>query len=103
MWVRKFPPAQTASAGAKPAPKTTPSTKASKTETRSAWIVPRTPAGRSDLHGYWTNLSFTPMERPAKYQGREFLTDKEMEEVYKAGLQGTYEGTPAAGIEGVAE
>ena len=98
-----FLAAQTVSAGAKPAPKTTPSTKASKTETRSAWIVPRTPAGRPDLHGYWTNLSFTPMERPAKYQGREFLTDKEMEEVYKAGLQVTYEGTPAEGIEGFGE
>ena len=103
MLVPEFLAAQTASAGAKPAPKTTPSTKASKTETRSAWIVPRTPAGRPDLHGYWTNLSFTPMERPAKYQGREFLTDKEMEEVYKAGLQVTYEGTPAEGIEGFGE
>jgi hypothetical protein len=101
--VPEFLAAQTVSAGAKPAPKTTPSTKASKTETRSAWTVPRTPDGRPDLHGYWTNLSFTPMERPAKYQGREFLTGKEMEEVYKAGLQVTYEGTPAEGIEGFGE
>jgi hypothetical protein len=102
--VPKFLAAQAVSPGAKPAPKTTPSTNgAAKTQTRSAGTFPRTPDGRPDLHGYWTNLSFTPLERPAKYQGREFLTDKEMEEVYKAGLQVTYEGTPAEGIEGFGE
>ena len=74
-----------------------------KTQAQSAWSVPRTPDGRPDLHGYWTNLSFTPMERPAKFQGREFLTDKEMKDVYAAGLQVTFEGTPAEGIEGFGE
>jgi hypothetical protein len=65
--------------------------------------MPRLPDGRPDLHGYWTSLSFTPMERPAKYQGREFLTEKEMQEVYKAGLQVTYEGESVEGIEGFGE
>jgi hypothetical protein len=77
---------------------------AAKLDTKAAaWTVPRLPDGRPDLHGYWTNLSFTPMERPAKYQGREFLTEKEMQEVYKAGLQVTYEGQSVEGIEGFGE
>jgi hypothetical protein len=40
------------------------------------WTLPRTPDGQPDLQGYWTSLSFTPMERPAKYAKREFLTDE---------------------------
>src|SRR5581483_2255057 len=54
-------------------------TAAAETQTAAeakAWTVPRTPDGQPDLQGYWTSLSFTPMERPAKYGGREFLTDK---------------------------
>src|ERR1700722_12589092 len=39
-----------------------------------AWVMPRTPDGHPDLHGYYNFLSFTPMERPAKYGNREFLT-----------------------------
>ena len=57
------------------------------------WSAPRTPDGRPDLQGYWTSLSFTPMERPAQYGNREFLTDEEAAEVYKAGVQHTYEFT----------
>ncbi len=59
------------------------------------WTVPRTPDGQPDLQGYWTSLSFTSMERPAKYGGREFLTDKEMAEVFKSGVQHSYEFTYA--------
>ena len=98
----RFLAGQSGSPSAKRVPQASPSTKPpSKNETRTA--VPRTPDGRPDLHGYWTNLSFTPLERPAKYQGREFLTDKEMQEVYKAGLQVTYEGASVEGIEGFGE
>ncbi len=63
------------------------------------WTVPRTPDGQLDLQGYWTSLSFTSMERPAKYGGREFLTDKEMAEVFKSGVQHSYEFTYANGAE----
>src|SRR5438309_422143 len=55
--------------------------------------MPRTPDGQPDLHGYWTSESFTPLERPAKYAGREFLTDQEAEAVQKAGLQRGYDRT----------
>ena len=39
--------------------------------------VPRTPDGRPDLQGFWTNATFTPLERPAELAGKEFLTDAE--------------------------
>ncbi len=40
----------------------------------------RTPWGDPDLQGSWSNGTMTPLERPAKYAGREFMTAKEMEE-----------------------
>ena len=58
-----------------------------------AGTLPRTPDGQPDLQGYWTSLSFTPMERPAKYGGREFLTDEEQAQIYKEGVQHSYEFT----------
>ena len=30
-----------------------------------AWVVPRTPDGRPDLQGNWSNATMTPLERPA--------------------------------------
>jgi hypothetical protein len=71
---------------------------AAKTDTKAAantkaWTLPRTLDGQPDLQGYWTSLSFTPMERPAKYRGREFLTDEEVAQVYKEGVQHSYEFT----------
>jgi len=29
-----------------------------------AWTVPRTPGGHPDFQGYWTNSTYTPLERP---------------------------------------
>ena len=75
-----------------------PSAAAAKTVAKS-WTAPRTPDGQPDLQGYWTSLSFTPMERPAKYGTREFLTDAEAEELYKAGVQHSYEFTFANSAE----
>src|SRR3984893_12387253 len=61
--------------------------------TSKTWTLPRTPDGQPDLQGYWTSLSFTPMERPAKYGNREFLTDDEAAEIHKEGIQHSYEFT----------
>jgi hypothetical protein len=55
------------------------------------WVMPRMADGHPDFSGYWNNLTFTAMERPAKYGNREFLTDKEKEEVFKSGVRGSYD------------
>lgn len=41
------------------------------------WIVPRTPDGKPDLQGVWTNATLTPLERPAAFAGKATLTDAE--------------------------
>jgi hypothetical protein len=48
-----------------------------------AWNVPRTPDGKPDFQGYWSNATVTPLERP---QGaKEFLTPEEMAAAEKRG------------------
>jgi hypothetical protein len=42
-----------------------------------SWTLPRTPDGQPDLQGVWDTRSATPLERPAEYAGREFLTEEE--------------------------
>jgi hypothetical protein len=60
---------------------------------KKVWVLPHTPDGQPDLQGYWTSLSFTPMERPAKYGNREFLTEEEAAQIHKEGIQHSYEFT----------
>jgi hypothetical protein len=36
---------------------------------------PRTPDGRPDMQGYWTNATYTPFERPAEFKDQEFFTE----------------------------
>ena len=48
------------------------------------WSQPRTPDGQPDLQGVWSNATLTPLERPAAFAGREFLTEKELEDKEKA-------------------
>jgi hypothetical protein len=45
--------------------------------TSRAWTVPRTPDGRPDLQGIWTNATLTPLERPRALANRAFLTEQE--------------------------
>jgi len=45
------------------------------------WTVPRTSDGKPDLQGFWTSQTYTPLERPARFAGREFLTDEEFAEL----------------------
>jgi hypothetical protein len=42
-----------------------------------SWTAPRTPDGQPGLQGYWTNATFTPLERPAELAGKEFFTAEE--------------------------
>jgi hypothetical protein len=40
-----------------------------------------TPDGQPDLQGNWVNNSATPLERPKEFEGRQFLTDAEVDEL----------------------
>ena len=45
--------------------------------TSKNWTVPRTPDGKPDLQGVWTNATLTPLERPAAMAGKATVTDAE--------------------------
>ena len=45
------------------------------------YAAPRTPDGRPDLQGKWTMATFTPLERPARFGDRAFLTEEEAAEL----------------------
>jgi len=46
---------------------------------KSVWTPPKTPWGDPDLQGIWSpGYYLTPLQRPNKYSGREFLTDEEV-------------------------
>lgn len=45
--------------------------------------APRTPWGEPDLQGIWNSKVMAPLERPAKFADREFLTDEEVAAIEK--------------------
>jgi hypothetical protein len=45
-----------------------------------AYAPPKTAWGDPDLQGIFTNATITPLERPTEFDGKEFLTDKEVAE-----------------------
>jgi hypothetical protein len=47
------------------------------------WAAPRTPDGQPDLQGIWNFSTITPLERPAEFAGKPFLTDAEAAEYEK--------------------
>jgi hypothetical protein len=47
------------------------------------WTPPRTTFGHPDLQGIWTTQTYTPLQRPARYKGQEFLTEAEAAELTK--------------------
>jgi hypothetical protein len=46
------------------------------------WKMPRTPDGQPDLQGFWTNSTYTPLERPGNVT-KEFYTKEEAAEIEK--------------------
>jgi hypothetical protein len=48
--------------------------------------IPRTADGHPDLQGFWTNDSFTPVERPAELGDKEFFTPAEAAASFKQRL-----------------
>lgn len=53
---------------------------------RGASAIPRTPDGRPDLQGYWTNDSYTPLERPAEFASKSHFTPQEAAAFVRARL-----------------
>jgi hypothetical protein len=43
---------------------------------RGSYVVPKTPYGQPDLQGFWTNATYTPLERPDGVT-KEFYTPEE--------------------------
>src|SRR5678809_1335362 len=76
--------AQAQKASSPAAPKGAASTK--------PWTAPRTPDGQPDLQGYWTNNSYTPLERPNGVT-KEFYTPAELEEANKKAAEREEEQT----------
>ena len=39
--------------------------------------IPRLTDGKPDMQGYWTNQTFTPLERPAQFKDKQFFSTEE--------------------------
>jgi hypothetical protein len=64
---------------------------------KSSWTPTRTSDGQPDLQGYWTNATFTPLERPAEFAGKEFFTAEEAAAYEKQRID-AFLGQPADNI-----
>jgi len=55
---------------------------------QAKYKTPRTPDGQPDLQGYWTNLTYTPFERPKELAGKPFYTEQEAIEAFNKAVAG---------------
>jgi hypothetical protein len=60
-----------------PAAAQTPSPAAKAATAGKAWTLPRTPDGKPDLQGIWSDATVTPLVRPKGLGAKEFYTDEE--------------------------
>jgi hypothetical protein len=63
-----------------------PAAAARATGAAAAAAIPRTAEGKPDMQGYWTNQTFTPLERPAQFKDKEFFTPEEAAAWAKRGI-----------------
>jgi hypothetical protein len=49
--------------------------------------IPRLADGKPDMQGYWTNQTFTPLERPAQFKDKTYFTAEEAEAFAKRALE----------------
>jgi hypothetical protein len=64
-----------------------------------AYKAPKTSFGQPDLEGVWTNNSATPLQRPAAWADKQFLTDAELAQVQNVARQLEQEGDALFGDE----
>jgi hypothetical protein len=57
----------------------------------TGWTPPRTPWGDPDLQGTYTSATYTPVERPPEYAGKEFFTREEAAAFAQASLKGLFD------------
>jgi hypothetical protein len=56
---------------------------------QAKYKVSRTADGQPDLQGYWTNLTYTPFERPKELANKPFYTEKEAIEAFNKAVEGS--------------
>jgi hypothetical protein len=68
------------------------------------WTPPRTPEGQPDLQGVWNFSTITPLERPAEFAEKPFLTDEEAKEYERRTIErsnrDTRDKNPEADVSG---
>jgi hypothetical protein len=67
---------------------------------RATTSTARTPWGDPDLQGTWDFRTITPMERPARFAGKEFLTGAEASTIERETAEADVDSAPQAGNPG---